>query len=123
MSANSQNALSKAPLPPRYRRNKTEALLSEEEKRLNHIASEQKRRQNIKLAYDQLTELVPSLSASSLDPASSGSISGSGLVTTSGKGEVQILSKSMYFSNHYDHSFIHMLNCSNGFYSRRTAVA
>ncbi|KAI9498815.1 hypothetical protein BDB00DRAFT_748334, partial [Zychaea mexicana] len=36
-------------------------LLTEAEKKANHIASEQKRRQNIRLGFDQLIEIVPSL--------------------------------------------------------------
>ncbi|KAI8811864.1 hypothetical protein BJ742DRAFT_850875 [Cladochytrium replicatum] len=36
-------------------------LLTEEEKRANHIESEKKRRLNIKVGFDQLVELVPSL--------------------------------------------------------------
>ncbi|KAL1921735.1 uncharacterized protein VTP21DRAFT_10377 [Calcarisporiella thermophila] len=37
-------------------------LLTEEEKKANHIASEQKRRQNIRLGYEQLVTIVPTLS-------------------------------------------------------------
>ncbi|PVU91888.1 hypothetical protein BB559_003948 [Furculomyces boomerangus] len=37
-------------------------LLTEEEKRANHIASEQRRRQNIRSGYDQLISVVPTLS-------------------------------------------------------------
>lgn len=36
-------------------------LLTEAEKKANHIASEQKRRQNIRLGFDQLIDIVPSL--------------------------------------------------------------
>lgn len=36
-------------------------LLTEEEKRANHIESEKKRRQNIRTGFDQLVEIVPSL--------------------------------------------------------------
>ncbi|KAI8337527.1 hypothetical protein BC941DRAFT_375250 [Chlamydoabsidia padenii] len=36
-------------------------LLSEEQKKANHIASEQKRRANIRIGFDQLVELVPEL--------------------------------------------------------------
>lgn len=39
-------------------------LLSEAEKKANHIASEQKRRQNIRVGFDQLVEIVPTLSQS-----------------------------------------------------------
>ncbi|KAJ1727016.1 Transcription factor [Coemansia biformis] len=39
-------------------------LLSEEEKKANHIASEQKRRQNIRTGYDQLIQIVPTLTPS-----------------------------------------------------------
>ncbi|KAG2175009.1 hypothetical protein INT43_006071 [Umbelopsis isabellina] len=39
-------------------------LLSEAEKKANHIASEQKRRQNIRVGFDQLVEIVPALSQS-----------------------------------------------------------
>ncbi|KAK0656064.1 helix-loop-helix DNA-binding domain-containing protein [Cercophora newfieldiana] len=35
--------------------------LTEEEKKANHIASEQKRRQAIRNGFDRLTELVPGL--------------------------------------------------------------
>ncbi|TPX70351.1 hypothetical protein SpCBS45565_g01759 [Spizellomyces sp. 'palustris'] len=37
-------------------------LLTEEEKRANHIESEKKRRQNIRTGFDQLVEIVPTLS-------------------------------------------------------------
>ncbi|CAG8695932.1 16459_t:CDS:2, partial [Acaulospora morrowiae] len=40
----------------------THELLTEAEKKANHIASEQKRRQNIRLGFDQLVEIVPTLS-------------------------------------------------------------
>jgi hypothetical protein len=39
-------------------------LLSEAEKKANHIASEQKRRQNIRVGFDQLVDIVPALSQS-----------------------------------------------------------
>lgn len=37
-------------------------LLSEAQKKANHIASEQKRRHNIRVGFDQLTDIVPTLS-------------------------------------------------------------
>ncbi|CAG8481313.1 7797_t:CDS:2 [Ambispora leptoticha] len=37
-------------------------LLTEAEKKANHIASEQKRRQHIRMGFDQLVEIVPTLS-------------------------------------------------------------
>lgn len=36
-------------------------LLTEDQKKANHIASEQKRRANIRIGFDQLVELVPNL--------------------------------------------------------------
>ncbi|KAJ1736570.1 Transcription factor [Coemansia sp. Benny D160-2] len=39
-------------------------LLTEDEKKANHIASEQKRRQNIRVGYDQLIQIVPTLTPS-----------------------------------------------------------
>lgn len=39
-------------------------LLSEDQKKANHIASEQKRRANIKIGFDQLVDMVPSLDGS-----------------------------------------------------------
>lgn len=39
-------------------------LLTENEKKANHIASEQKRRQNIRTGYDQLIQIVPTLTPS-----------------------------------------------------------
>ncbi len=39
-------------------------LLSEEQKKANHIASEQKRRANIRIGFDQLVHVVPSLDTS-----------------------------------------------------------
>lgn len=38
-----------------------DGLLTEEEKKANHIASEQKRRHNIRVGFDQLVQLVPTL--------------------------------------------------------------
>ncbi|KAI0243510.1 Transcription factor, partial [Massospora cicadina] len=47
-----------------YRGKKSaEELLTEEQKKLHHIASEQKRRRNIKLGYDRLAEIIPTLRA------------------------------------------------------------
>ena len=84
-SGQDADLLQKAPLPPRYRRIKKETLLSEEEKRLNHIASEQKRRQNIKLAYDQLNALIPGLRDSGL------------------RGESQVIVKGLSLLNNHWH--------------------
>lgn len=39
-------------------------LLTEDQKKANHIASEQKRRANIKIGFDQLVDMVPSLDGS-----------------------------------------------------------
>lgn len=39
-------------------------LLSEAQKKANHIASEQKRRANIRIGFDQLVDMVPTLSHS-----------------------------------------------------------
>ncbi|KAI8078630.1 uncharacterized protein BX664DRAFT_36239 [Halteromyces radiatus] len=36
-------------------------LLSEDQKKANHIASEQKRRANIRIGFDQLVDIVPTL--------------------------------------------------------------
>ncbi|KAI8144948.1 hypothetical protein BJV82DRAFT_499247, partial [Fennellomyces sp. T-0311] len=49
------------PQPRRRSRKAPHELLTEAEKKANHIASEQKRRQNIRLGFDQLIEIVPSL--------------------------------------------------------------
>ncbi|KAI8098785.1 uncharacterized protein BX664DRAFT_344924 [Halteromyces radiatus] len=37
-------------------------LLSEAQKKANHIASEQKRRANIRMGFDQLVDIIPTLS-------------------------------------------------------------
>ncbi|KAJ2793663.1 Transcription factor [Coemansia guatemalensis] len=39
-------------------------LLTDNEKKANHIVSEQKRRQNIRTGYDQLIQIVPTLTPS-----------------------------------------------------------
>ncbi|KAI8582130.1 hypothetical protein K450DRAFT_229150 [Umbelopsis ramanniana AG] len=50
-------------LSPRGRNKKApHELLTEAEKKANHIASEQKRRQNIRVGFDQLVDIVPTLS-------------------------------------------------------------
>ncbi|KAI9289130.1 hypothetical protein BC943DRAFT_357099 [Umbelopsis sp. AD052] len=50
-------------LSPRSRNKKApHELLTEAEKKANHIASEQKRRQNIRVGFDQLVDIVPTLS-------------------------------------------------------------
>ncbi|KAI8065304.1 hypothetical protein BC940DRAFT_304699 [Gongronella butleri] len=54
------------PPPPAKERRSRKApheLLTEAEKKANHIASEQKRRQNIRLGFDQLIEIVPALNS------------------------------------------------------------
>ncbi|KAI9474010.1 MAG: hypothetical protein EXX96DRAFT_652728 [Benjaminiella poitrasii] len=50
--------------PPKQRRHRKQPheLLTDEQKKANHIASEQKRRQNIRIGFDQLIDAVPSLS-------------------------------------------------------------
>ncbi|KAJ1919608.1 Transcription factor [Mycoemilia scoparia] len=55
-------ARSKKTQPKPRRMRKKGELLNEEEKKANHIASEQKRRQNIKAGYAQLSQIVPTLS-------------------------------------------------------------
>ncbi|KAH8552889.1 hypothetical protein BGW37DRAFT_414486, partial [Umbelopsis sp. PMI_123] len=57
---------SQTPAKPRTGRSKKppHELLTEAEKKANHIASEQKRRQNIRVGFDQLVEIVPTLSQS-----------------------------------------------------------
>ncbi|CAO3644404.1 unnamed protein product [Cunninghamella echinulata] len=52
---------SPAPTKERKSRKAPHELLTEAEKKANHIASEQKRRQNIRLGFDQLIEIVPAL--------------------------------------------------------------
>ncbi|KAG2192797.1 hypothetical protein INT46_002432 [Mucor plumbeus] len=51
------------PTPAKERRHRKQPheLLSESQKKANHIASEQKRRQNIRIGFDQLIDIVPSL--------------------------------------------------------------
>ncbi|KAI9316176.1 hypothetical protein BX666DRAFT_1859462, partial [Dichotomocladium elegans] len=44
-------------------------LLTESEKRANHIASEQRRRQNIRLGFEQLVDVVPTLTQGSRSEA------------------------------------------------------
>ena len=44
-------------------------LLSEEEKRINHIASEKKRRNNIRVAFETMTDLVPALNGTNFSKA------------------------------------------------------
>ncbi|KAI9248059.1 hypothetical protein BDA99DRAFT_525642 [Phascolomyces articulosus] len=61
---NNQQDQPQQPQPRRQRRARKapHELLTEAEKKANHIASEQKRRQNIRLGFEQLIEVVPSLS-------------------------------------------------------------
>lgn len=47
---------------PRPSKKAPHELLTEAEKKANHIASEQKRRQNIRIGFDSLVEIVPTLS-------------------------------------------------------------
>ena len=49
-------------IAPRKKRHSSKELLTEQERRANHIASEQKRRRNIKAGFEALQRLVPSLS-------------------------------------------------------------
>ncbi|WFD22890.1 hypothetical protein MEQU1_001567 [Malassezia equina] len=60
-----------APLIMQEARNKRKAsaqgLLSEAEKKANHIASEQKRRSNIRKGYDMLCNMVPGLDKNALE--------------------------------------------------------
>ncbi|KAI9484412.1 hypothetical protein BDB00DRAFT_855815 [Zychaea mexicana] len=63
-SSDPGNNSQQQPQPRRQRRARKapHELLTEAEKKANHIASEQKRRQNIRLGFEQLIEVVPSLS-------------------------------------------------------------
>ncbi|KAJ2775852.1 Transcription factor [Coemansia nantahalensis] len=58
--------MSKRAAGPRVERvvKKKGELLTEDEKKANHIASEQKRRHNIRTGYDQLIQIVPTLTPS-----------------------------------------------------------
>ncbi|KAI8343154.1 hypothetical protein BC941DRAFT_465317 [Chlamydoabsidia padenii] len=51
------------PTKERKSRKAPHELLTDAEKKANHIASEQKRRQNIRLGFDQLIEIVPALNS------------------------------------------------------------
>jgi hypothetical protein len=44
-------------------RKMTHELLSDDQKRANHIASEQKRRANIRIGFEKLVDIVPTLSS------------------------------------------------------------
>ncbi|KAJ1897195.1 Transcription factor [Kickxella alabastrina] len=61
--SNTTNGAKKAERVTRVTKKKGE-LLTENEKKANHIASEQKRRQNIRVGYDQLIQIVPTLTPS-----------------------------------------------------------
>ncbi|KAG2219394.1 hypothetical protein INT45_010970 [Circinella minor] len=61
-SSSDQNQQQPQPRRQRRARKAPHELLTEAEKKANHIASEQKRRQNIRLGFEQLIEVVPSLS-------------------------------------------------------------
>jgi hypothetical protein len=61
-----KRALQDDPDPPVKERKSRKApheLLTDAEKKANHIASEQKRRQNIRLGFDQLIDIVPALNS------------------------------------------------------------
>ncbi|KAI8982499.1 hypothetical protein BDB01DRAFT_723653 [Pilobolus umbonatus] len=49
------------PTKERKHRKQPHELLTDSQKKANHIASEQKRRQNIRIGFDQLIDIVPSL--------------------------------------------------------------
>lgn len=60
---NTEIKLEESPTPKKERkpRKAPHELLTDAEKKASHIASEKKRRQNIKLGFDQLIDIVPSL--------------------------------------------------------------
>ncbi|KAJ2059964.1 Transcription factor [Coemansia sp. S146] len=66
MSGTADSAKTSAVIKTRASRvtKKKGELLTEDEKKANHIASEQKRRQNIRTGYDQLIQIVPTLTPS-----------------------------------------------------------
>lgn len=59
--SSSSTTSSSSPTKERRHRKQPHELLSESQKKANHIASEQKRRQNIRIGFDQLIDIVPSL--------------------------------------------------------------
>ncbi|KAL0145761.1 helix-loop-helix DNA-binding domain-containing transcription factor [Mucor lusitanicus] len=59
--SSSSTTSSASPVKERRHRKQPHELLSESQKKANHIASEQKRRQNIRIGFDQLIDIVPSL--------------------------------------------------------------
>ena len=74
-------------------------VLTEEQKRANHIASEQKRRTAIRLAYDELCNVVPSLSSavkeyeerlSKLQQGAGGAAAGEGTVAGALTGGIDV---------------------------------
>ncbi|PKB96047.1 hypothetical protein RhiirA5_243966, partial [Rhizophagus irregularis] len=52
---------SSKPTPQKSSRKPYKELLTEEEKRANHIASEQKRRNTIRAGFKELTDIIPTL--------------------------------------------------------------
>ncbi|KAI8343472.1 hypothetical protein BC941DRAFT_411515 [Chlamydoabsidia padenii] len=65
-TSSQKRTLRDEPDPPAKERKSRKApheLLTDAEKKANHIASEQKRRQNIRLGFDQLIEIVPALNS------------------------------------------------------------
>ncbi|EPB88096.1 hypothetical protein HMPREF1544_05158, partial [Mucor circinelloides 1006PhL] len=65
-SSSSSIASDDAQLKPRSKasisKKKAVELLSDDQKRANHIASEQKRRANIRIGFEKLVDIVPTLS-------------------------------------------------------------
>ncbi|KAG0006823.1 hypothetical protein BGZ65_003167 [Modicella reniformis] len=64
-SSDNQMSRTRSPtsqMQPRSSKKAPHELLTESEKKANHIASEQKRRQNIRIGFDSLVEIVPTLS-------------------------------------------------------------
>lgn len=60
--AKKENSPATSDTPVKATKKPHHELLTEAEKKANHIASEQKRRQNIRVGFDSLVEIVPTLS-------------------------------------------------------------
>ncbi|KAI8805623.1 hypothetical protein BJ742DRAFT_819463 [Cladochytrium replicatum] len=90
-------------------------LLTEEEKRANHIASEQKRRNMIRTGFAQLVELVPGLKTQGGAMDAGGDDGGSGSAAgVSGSSKSEILQKTV--------EFVRYLGASNQVMMERVAV-
>lgn len=93
----------------KYRRKSSnQGLLSDAEKKANHIASEQKRRANIRKGYDMLASVLPSLERSTIEESRVSADEMGGENRSAAYSEIAVLLEGMLLRTSVCHFYSHL---------------